>query len=1422
VIRLPCGTRSIEFAMPSRAPNSTKSSPPLEAASIAAVRDRLRVAIGSDLVAEFVLGHSYPDVLRELAQNEFDAGGSRLVADFGDHALRITGNGRPVDANGWRRLSVLLSTGRVAGGNGDQSVIAPKTNGIGSKNLGLRSLFLIGDQIIVRSAGYWTLLDRENGALAKPESDRRSDRDDGIEITVPYRTSNDGSFRPFDVQAEDSALRQLAGEIGDILSKLADLGHAGSLNDVVVLSSRLHRRISWTQKVTAAPSTLRGVSAIRRTIKRYDTVAEKTTRRRTEELEFRRVITPPSDFPEGGIAGYYRRQGGRLMVAVSVPLLGDQPNADAVGRCYYPVATPHSDTGSAVSVSAPFLLNADRTSLLEHPWNDWLLSTAAGLVTDLLADDWYPRFGSSAFLAVRAARQSLAPRFAVAMEEGLREKRCWPTRAIVRRSRAESARASDLVIPDAPHLDGFLTDGQYAALDVGKAPLVRAMARSFGAKVFTVNSLVRLRCGGPNDKPLATKTDTSTEAVFHYNDPAASYAGEEGVRLQQRMAQALDLEARHLSPANREDLRGRPKTLAADGTLQAPSALWFVPSGVTGAEHLPGSVRLHPALSGSRTLTKMCLPFKPGPWILAVCQKISEGQASGAERDGVYSYVKNVHGKLPSAVIGAIRRSPVLKDHRGDWVSGEQLVQPSVATGSFFGPALHFPNRDYVRDAVLLKRLRLRRSIRDDEIVAFAGGWVRSPEIAERFEAVLARRPKLSSPLVRRLSSIPFLASTSGGLAAPSSLYIRNSVTAASVGDDAPFVAGSRTDLYRRLGCREEPGSSDIVAHIAELRRAEAPCLRPELVYSALAKALVREELPASHYASEAIVWTESGYVAPADVLVGLRFPRVLSLLPNVRGPDAVCEALARLGAAVHPSDRHWQQLFEMVARRYPVGVVVSTADRAVLREAYERRGRSGLPQTLPQECRCLLSTARTLHCGMDLQQGKFVLNDYPALADAASAAGAALWLADESEGCRDFFRALQPRRLTEVAGVPTPILGVERQAPSFLREDELLVKLHSVEFATAVAALAARELHDVTGIAAPRSAQLHRRLSAIDKVRILDSVHLGYRLGRTRVTVAAPGWIGPDTIVLVHPRTANSVLSAVAEAVASIIDGQAVQRQRLADAIFRVLSVRSSSEVGDYLRSRGIPWRVTGAAADGDAERITLQAALETVASQLILQSSSVEVDLPPSLGPPPDPQPRGHAEPRPLLALELVSLTTVGDWGDWRPRHPNDKGGGSGNSGQWTPPSAAEQERSRAVGNRAEELILQAERARVRALGLDEMRVIWVSASDPGADHDIRSVDEDGVDLWVEVKGTVGTDGRFTWSAKEFARAIRERDRYVLWRVYEADSPNPTARAFRDPIGLLLAGKLGITVANLAAEVAPVAKEGPNSDGLSARRPR
>ena len=99
-------------------------------------------------------GHNHADVLRELVQNEYDAGGSRLQVLFGNGELIIRGNGSPIDAAGWKRLSVMLGTGLV--GSSDRT-IAQKVNGIGSKNFGLRTLFLYGDQIHIRSGGFQTI-----------------------------------------------------------------------------------------------------------------------------------------------------------------------------------------------------------------------------------------------------------------------------------------------------------------------------------------------------------------------------------------------------------------------------------------------------------------------------------------------------------------------------------------------------------------------------------------------------------------------------------------------------------------------------------------------------------------------------------------------------------------------------------------------------------------------------------------------------------------------------------------------------------------------------------------------------------------------------------------------------------------------------------------------------------------------------------------------------------------------------------------------------------------------------------------------------------------------------------------------------------------------------------------------------------------
>ena len=117
-----------------------------------------RTKIGASVVESSFAGHTPTDVLRELVQNEFDAGGETISVVFGHSDLFVSGSGRPIDRKGWKRLDVVMGTGRVAGDEG-HPVIEAKQNGIGSKNFGLRSLFLFGNRIFVRSAGRMAVLD---------------------------------------------------------------------------------------------------------------------------------------------------------------------------------------------------------------------------------------------------------------------------------------------------------------------------------------------------------------------------------------------------------------------------------------------------------------------------------------------------------------------------------------------------------------------------------------------------------------------------------------------------------------------------------------------------------------------------------------------------------------------------------------------------------------------------------------------------------------------------------------------------------------------------------------------------------------------------------------------------------------------------------------------------------------------------------------------------------------------------------------------------------------------------------------------------------------------------------------------------------------------------------------------------------------
>lgn len=158
------------------------------------LKGEFQTRIGASIVEEFVAGHDASDVLRELVQNEFDAGGNRVSVTFGATALTITGNGSSIDASGWLRLGVILGTGRVVGGEAGANVAA-KQNGIGSKNFGLRSLFLFGDRIYVRSGGRMAVLDLPNlGTQNVTDLASRGQRGVSIHVSARNRAgTSDGA-----------------------------------------------------------------------------------------------------------------------------------------------------------------------------------------------------------------------------------------------------------------------------------------------------------------------------------------------------------------------------------------------------------------------------------------------------------------------------------------------------------------------------------------------------------------------------------------------------------------------------------------------------------------------------------------------------------------------------------------------------------------------------------------------------------------------------------------------------------------------------------------------------------------------------------------------------------------------------------------------------------------------------------------------------------------------------------------------------------------------------------------------------------------------------------------------------------------------------------------------------------------------------
>ena len=842
----------------------------------------LSFRVGESMLAEWVIGYDPAAVLRELAQNEYDAGGSWLQVSFGKDVLEVTGNGFPIDKNGWRRLSVMLGTGHV---HGSEDEVAAKTNGIGSKNFGLRSLFLFGDQIYVRSNGRQMVLDLARGTPRDPIPDVSSQGTRGIQIHVPYRASESGSFRAFDLDAEPVMLDGLAKNIASTLIKLADHGKRKSLREVIVTSDRHSRRISWKQSVQKLPANRRGVTLLHRRVSVMDNHSDRFA---IEELEWQRALPIPGHFSNQRIPGYFPERGDRVRLGLSIQTERRRlPKQNAGGILFYPIGVRGSFTGNAISINGPFEMDYDRSQVItpeNSQFNGWLLDRAAELTVELLGVEWFSCFGARAYAVAGQLSESTLPRYVEAVRERLKSANCWPTNHTTGRvtNRPGLAAAHDLHIPDAPQLNVFLEEQECLHSGLRKNAVIRKLAQECGVKSFTLNSLVRLRCAGESSDHLTTELD-SWESKLHFIPFPDSWRD---LHRQIQFADALDALSPYLSRHNKNDLKQAQTTMTADGTLEALEGLYHVPDEIGDSCPLPASSRLHQDLCGKTALRKLCNPFNAVQWVREVAERSAENRATDEERRALYRYLISIDGRLPSRVRAVVSKSPVLLDHTDGWVAPRSITSRKTKGARLFGPILHLPKKEYVANRALARLLSFKERVTSDDAVQFAELVASNPEMAERFERALNRHSHLlTRRTVERIRSIRCLRSNDEKMQAPEDLYLETPKIRACVGPAGPFPVGRMTALYKRIGCRTHPKPNDILTYLEALRVERQPPPQPHILYPELVRALERNGSAPDSRSDEPILWIVDRFATPNETLIcGRRTSLFEGALPYVTG----------------------------------------------------------------------------------------------------------------------------------------------------------------------------------------------------------------------------------------------------------------------------------------------------------------------------------------------------------------------------------------------------------------------------------------------------------------------------------------------------------------------------------------------------------
>ncbi|MER8434221.1 hypothetical protein [Mesorhizobium caraganae] len=326
----------------------------------------------TDVVPElwqFINGLRSDDLVAELIQNEIDAGSTHTVLTFEEDRFLCSGNGNPVDEDGWERLKYLRGAG---------DLVPRKRSMIGVKNHGLKACFKIGDDIFIRSNGRYahqTLYKNGHDKPAIPAASQNYMADPtapagrGAVIEVRYRLRKievqQGEPIILDICSPELLANIFVAAASDIPARFMGTTVPG-LRPKYTLDLVHHAfgRVQFTFQA-GRPTARRGLKIYKRTCNIKSDAPMVASRSFHERVVSTELPVPKSggDFPD------FYREGKRIRIEVAWQEGSAGRPVPAQGHFRYPIA--YADTGASAFTgigahySAPFVSDTERHGLAE-------------------------------------------------------------------------------------------------------------------------------------------------------------------------------------------------------------------------------------------------------------------------------------------------------------------------------------------------------------------------------------------------------------------------------------------------------------------------------------------------------------------------------------------------------------------------------------------------------------------------------------------------------------------------------------------------------------------------------------------------------------------------------------------------------------------------------------------------------------------------------------------------------------------------------------------------------------------------------------------------------------------------------------------------------------------------------------------------